>query len=149
MKKAPVLDLNLELRALDRKQRDFLNTLTPEQSRAFSAFLMLKYSANVQADPELAAYYLQATNEQVNVNFWQQPVSAQWLALTTVSPGLGSQRHYWLRTPKRAQARRVSPELFKRCREILTTWKDSDLELWIQLNGETQIQQWLWDQGLE
>jgi hypothetical protein len=98
------LSVKSETAALDRKDVNFYDSLTDEEKKKFSPYLMLRYSASVDGNPDMQAWYLIATNERVNKNFFDistsQHKKLQWLMCTTVSPGMGNQRHYWLGTKK-------------------------------------------------
>jgi len=100
---ADKLSIQNEMRAFDQKDRDFYDTLTEDERKKFSTFLMMKYGANVEGISELQEYYLIAHNERVNINFFDiaKHPKLQWLLCTTVSPGMGTQRHYWLASKKR------------------------------------------------
>ena len=55
---------------LDMKNREFYDELTDEERKKFSTYLMMKYSANVEGSSDLQAWYLMASNERVNINFF-------------------------------------------------------------------------------
>ena len=146
------LNLNSELAALDLKDRQFRQKLTDEERKKFSTYLMLRYSASVEGSVDLQSYYLMATNENVNKNFFElgkKHDELQWLTCTTVSPGMGKQRHYWHGAPARSKSERYLDRLIARVQEKLPEWKTSDVELWVRLNGETATEQWILKQGDE
>ena len=146
------LNLNSELAALDFKDRGFRQKLTDEERKKFSTYLMLRYSASVEGSVDLQSYYLMATNENVNKNFFElgkKHDELQWLTCTTVSPGMGKQRHYWHGAPARSKSERYLDRLIARVQEKLPEWKASDVELWVRLNGETATEQWILKQGDE
>lgn len=96
------LDINTEMRAFDTKDRGFYDSLSDEERKKFSTYLMLKWGANVEGSPELQEWYLRAQNERVNKNFFDigRHPKLQWLLCTTVSPNMGAKRHYWIKPPK-------------------------------------------------
>ena len=63
------LPLNRVLGAMDRKQKGFYDSLTDEEKKAFSAFLMNRYASSVKGNPALQEWWLIATNKRVNTNF--------------------------------------------------------------------------------
>ncbi len=103
------LSIQNEMRAFDSKDRGFYDSLTDEERKKFSTFLMMKYGANVEGVDVLQEYYLRAHNERVNINFFDvgRHPKLQWLLCTTVSPAMGSQRHYWLGAKKREGTRQA------------------------------------------
>ena len=98
------LSLASELAALNKKNRAFYDDLSDEEKKKFSAYLLLKYGANIEGSFELQEWYLRAVNEYVNINFFilNKHPKLQWLALTAVSPNFGNQRHYWLNSKKKS-----------------------------------------------
>lgn len=127
------LNIRNEMAAFDRKDREFYDSLTDEERKKFSTYLMLKWGSSVQGSPELEAYYLRATNENVNVNFFDlnRHPKLQWLLCTTVSPGMGIQRHYFPKTSGRS----VNVCL-KFLKLIKPADKPEDLELLVELNDQ-------------
>ena len=63
------LSLSSELSALNRKHREFYDNLSDEERKKFSAYLLMKYGANVEGSVELQEWYLRAINEYVNVYY--------------------------------------------------------------------------------
>lgn len=98
-KKERKLSLARQFRAMDTKHRDFLSGLNSDERREFSSFVSMKYVGNVDGIPELQEYYLTAANQRVNRHFFSlgHHPELQWLLCTTVSPGMGTHNHYWLR----------------------------------------------------
>lgn len=96
------LSLANELRQLDTKNRQFYDELDDNEKKKFSTFLMMKYSANIDGNADFQEWYLRISNERVNPNFFDlgKHPKLQWLLCTTVSPNMGTQRHYWLNTKK-------------------------------------------------
>ena len=64
------LSLSSELAALNSKRRAFYDDLSEEEKKKFSAYLLLKYGANIEGQFELQEWYLRAINEYVNINFF-------------------------------------------------------------------------------
>lgn len=98
------LDINTEMRAFDTKDRGFYDSLDDDERKKFSTYLMLKWGCNVEGSAELQEWYLRVHNDRVNLNFFDlgKHPKLQWLLCTTVSPGMGSKRHYWIKAPKGA-----------------------------------------------
>lgn len=100
---ADKLSIQSEMAALDSKDREWYKSLTPEERKKFSPFLMIRYGASVAGSKELQEYYLLSTNERLNKNFFDvnKYPELQWLLVTTVSPDIGNQRHEWIAAPKK------------------------------------------------
>ena len=130
------LDIGTEMRAFDTKNREFYDSLTPEERKKFSTFLMLKWGCNVEGSPELQEWYLRAHNDRVNINFFDlgRHPKLQWLLCTTVSPGLGSKRHYWLKGHKREDK-----ATYKFIESQFPGLKLDEVELMAELNTMEQL----------
>ena len=133
------LSIRSETAALDRKDRNFYDSLTDEEKKKFSPYLMLRYSASVEGSPDMQAYYLMVTNERVNKNFFDistaQHKKFQWLMCTSVSPGLGTQKHYWLGTKKSNKDNKA----IKFLTELYPHLKPDDIELLADLNSKDDL----------
>lgn len=132
------LSLNNELSCLNKKDKGFYDDLTDEEKKKFSSYLLLKYCANVEGDPDLQEWYLRATNEYVNVNFFElngHP-KLQWLLLTAVSPNMGNHRHYWMNPKKKDNS---SSKKIKFLLKLYPTYKLKDIELLAQINTDQDI----------
>lgn len=102
------LGIAQEMKAVDMKDRDFYDNLTDEERKQFSTYLMIRWASSVASgNPEIDQYYLIAANDRLNKNFFsvkKEHDKLNWLATTTISPGIGTQRHEWISAPKRATA---------------------------------------------
>ena len=124
--------------AYDRKDREYYDKFTDEQRKQFSTYLMLKYGANVSGSSDMQAYYLMATNERVNKNFFDlgsKHTKLQWLCCTTVSPQMGNQFHYWLKGKKKEGDNKSQKFLAK----LYPNMKSDEINLLAQLNDKRDI----------
>ena len=99
------LSINNEMTQFDRKNRAFYDSLTDEEKKKFSNFLMIRYGSSVQGNTMDQAVYLLSCNENLNKNFFSinRHPKLQWLCATAVSPGWGTKRHQWI-APKKKEA---------------------------------------------
>lgn len=133
------LDLKNELAALDGKDRDFYDSLTEDERKKFSAYILLKYGANVDGSRDLQEYYLLSANEQ-NRNFWDlnRHPKLQWLSVSAISPGVGNMRHYWLKSQKSDS----DNKMLKRLAEIFPDARPDELKILELINTEEDIKQY-------
>ena len=131
------LEIKYEMAAFDRKDRAYYDNFTDDDRKKFSTYLMLKYGANVSGNKDLQAYYLMATNERVNKNFFDlgKHPKLQWLSCTTVSPGMGNQFHYWLKTKKKEGDNKSQKFLAK----LYPTMKSDEIDLLAKINDKRDI----------
>jgi len=128
------LNINNEMAALDRKDREYYDNFTVEERKKFSTYLMLKWGSAVQGSSDLQEYYLRAMNENVNMNFFDlaRHPKLQWLLCTTVSPDMGVQKHWF---PK-SQGRGKQNAALKFLKLTRPAAKIADLEVLVQLNDQ-------------
>lgn len=67
---AAKLDIKRELSAVDLKNYDFYDKLTPEEQKEFSPYVLMRFIASVQGDRDIQEWFLEMTNEMVNKNHW-------------------------------------------------------------------------------
>ena len=136
------LSINNEMAVFDRKSREFYDSLTAEQKKKFSNFLMIRYGSSVQGSRDLQEFYLISTNERLNKHFFtiNRHPKLQWLCATTVSPGLGTQRHQWIAPKKKEPG---SGTIRKQLAELYPHLKDDELELMAEINTKKDIDAYL------
>jgi hypothetical protein len=141
------LSIANEMAAFDRKDRAYYDKFTDEERKKFSTYLMLRYGASVEGSAELQEWYLRATNERVNVNFFDigRHPKLQWLLCTSVGPGMGRQRHYWLGTKKKEGNNKASKFLAK----IYPNMKSDEIELLAKINDKRDIDSLARNLGLD
>jgi hypothetical protein len=128
------LNINNEMAAFDRKDRRYYDELTDDERKKFSTYLMLKWGSGVDGNPDIEEYYLRATNENINVHFFDlgRHPKLQWLLCTSVSPGMGKQRHYFVKPTKG----KTNNPCLKFLIKMYPSHKVSDLELLVKLNDQ-------------
>jgi len=134
------LNIANEMRAFDRKDRNWYKDLTDEERKKFSTYLMIRWGSSVQGSAELQQYYLMACNENFNRHFFDlaRHPELQWLSATTVSPGMGTFRHDWIKQKKREGG---SSKAVKFLRQIYTTYSEDELELLAKINTTEDLKQ--------
>jgi len=97
------IPLNTILAAIDKKDYGFYDRLDVEGRKQLAPFLLNRYASLVKGNSELASYYLMATNQRVNSQYFELAKHPKlvWQLLCTVSPGMGTQFHQWLGNKKK------------------------------------------------
>lgn len=136
------LSINNEMAVFDRKDREFYNSLTDDERKKFSNFLMIRYGSSVQGSRDLQEFYLISCNERLNKHFFaiNKHPKLQWLCATTVSPGMGTQRHNWI-APKKKEAGASAHR--KQLAELYPHLKDDELDLMAKLNTKKDVDAYL------
>jgi hypothetical protein len=132
------LSIQNEMSMFDRKNRQFYDSLTDEEKKKFSNFLMIRYGSSVQGSRDLQEFYLIATNERLNKHFFaiNRHPKLQWLCSTTVSPGLGSQRHQWI-APKKKDS--TGTKFQKQLLELYPNLKLDEIELLSAITSKKEL----------
>ena len=138
------LSIRSEMAAFDRKNREFYDSLTDEEKKKFSPFLMIRYGATVTGNTDLQAYYLMSCNERLNKNFFDintaQHKKLQWLMATTVSPGMGTQYHQWLAAKKREGTN--NNKAVKFLRELHPELREDEIRLLSEINSKDELKKY-------
>jgi len=142
------LSIANEMAQFDRKNREFYDDLTDEEKKKFSNYLMIRWGSAVQGSRELQEFYVIATNERLNKRFFDinRHPRLQWLCATTVSPGLGTQRHVWV-APKKREAGASGAR--KQIAELFPHLKDDELDLLIKITDKKDIEAYVKSLGRE
>ena len=132
------LSINNEMAVFDRKDRTFYDSLTADERKKFSNFLMIRYGSSVQGGRDLQEFYLISTNERLNKHFFtiNRHPKLQWLCATTVSPGMGTQRHTWIAPNKKEPG---AGSFKKQLSELFPHLKDDELEVLAEINTKKDI----------
>ena len=129
------LSIKNEMLMLDTKHREFYRELDEEERKKFSPYIIMRYAASVDGSAALQEWYLRATNERVNINFFDISATKhkefQWLLCTTVSPGMGSQRHYWVAPKKKTDG---NNKVCKVLQQLYPNLKDDEIKLLAKIN---------------
>lgn len=137
MPNKPQIPLKDIMAAIDKKDRGFYDRLTPEQKKAFSAWMMMRYCSSVQGRD--AANYIFMTNELVNYQFMDvsKHPELQWLLLSAC--GVGKvQFHPYLKPPN---ARKKKNKVFDFVYELFPHMKAEDINEFINLNTQEELKQ--------
>lgn len=142
------LSINNEMAQFDRKNRQFYDSLTVDEKKKFSNFLMIRYGSSVQGSQDLQEFYLISTNERLNKHFFaiNRHPKLQWLCATAVSPGVGTVRHTWIATKKKEPG---ASGVKKQLTELFPALKDDEIELMAKLNNKKDIDAYLKAAGQE
>jgi len=142
------LNIANEMRELDLKNRDFYRDLTAEERKKFSNYLMIRWASGVQGSRELQEFYVIATNERLNKHFFSlgKLPDLQWLCATTVSPGLGAQRHQWI-SPRKKEPGASSVK--KQLSNLFPHFKSDEIDLLAEITTKKELAEYVRQHGQE
>jgi hypothetical protein len=127
MATAAKLDIKRELNAVDQKNYNFYDDLTNEERKAFSPYILMRYTASVQGDRDTQEWFIEMTNEMVNKNHWELSKNHKallWKLFAASGTGVNCY-HPYLAAGKKEKANKIERLL---C-ELYPATKMSDIKL--------------------
>jgi len=121
------LDIKRELKAVDSKEYNFYDNLTPEERKAFSPYILMRYTSNVQGDQDIQEWFVEMTNECVNKHHWTLSKNHKpllWKLFAATGAGIPVY-HPYLAQGKKEKANKIEKLLV----EIYPTHKLEDVKL--------------------
>ena len=140
------LSIANEMAQFDLKNRGFYDSLTDEQKKKFSPYLMIRWGSSVQGSRDMQEFYVIATNERLNKHFFDfsRHPKLQWLLATTVSPGMGSRRHQWIAPKKKEPG---ASGMRKQLNELFPHLKEDEIALLAQITTKKELDDYIRDHG--
>ncbi len=147
MAKPSVLPLYEVFNAIDKKDYRWYKSLSKEKQKAFSPYLQLKYSASATGSNELQEYMIRATNNELNINFWEvsKHPDLTYKILCAINPGIGKFQRKYLSMKKETKDNKKTKFL----KEIYPTWKLSDIEAYAQMCDKKELKKLAIDHGYD
>lgn len=140
-KKKSTLTLEMELPAMDCRNKNFYKDLSDEHKKEISLWILMRWMSSSANAPE---HHLMMVNDLVNHNFqnlYKHP-ELQWKLLAICGTGR-KQSHPWIPPPKGAKKNRLQEAILK----IYPLMQDDDLELFMSLNTTEDFKQFFRDNG--
>lgn len=106
---AAKLDIKRELRAVDDKNYYFYDNLTDDEKKAFSPYILMRYTSNVQGDRDIQEWFVEETNERVNKNHWDLSKNHKallWKLFASTGAGVPAY-HPYLAAGKKSKANKI------------------------------------------
>ncbi len=141
---ARALDLfNSVLPNLDAGNFEFYNSLTDQQKKEFSPFVIMKFMSAVRNKKDIP-YHLIAVNRAVNRDFWELSDYPDLQYLLLAACGSGSKkRHYF-------PGKQLSDTpIFKFLKDCYPFMKADEVQMFLDINGPDDIIQLAKDFGMQ
>jgi hypothetical protein len=139
-------DLFEALAAIDRKDYGYYDSLTEEQQRKFSPYMMVRWMSSIKGNTALQQYHVLSTNEFANTHLFSEFVNKhpklQWLMLCSSGLGNGKQFHQFLKPNKLDDN-----DLINFLSSIYPTTKISDLKILASIITTEELEQHIRDSG--
>jgi hypothetical protein len=140
------LNIRNEMANLDRKNRKFYDSLTDEERKKFSPYLMIRWSSAIDGDRELQEYYVRSCNHYLNRDFFavNRHPKLQWLMATAVSPDLGTPSHSWIKPKPKEKG---DNEVKKKLMMLYPNMKMDEIELLSKLVSKKEVTAYMREMG--
>lgn len=131
------LTIKEEMRAIDTKDRSWYNSLTAEEQKKLGIWILMRYTSSCKHDvKDIEEYYLEMTNDFVNVNFNSLAKHPQLQFQLLQLCGIGkAQFHPWIAPGKKG----TENKLFKVFREHYPEFNDEEIEIIILQHTQEEI----------
>lgn len=139
------LNIKEEMRAIDAKDRGWYDSLTAEEKKKLSPWLLMRYTSNA-SDGMFTEHYLEWTNEVVNVYFnaLRKHPQLQWQLLQLV--GLGKPTfHPWIQ-PGKAQKKN---KLATWVSENYPSFNDDEIDIFVSQRSKPEWTELFEEYGMD
>lgn len=92
-KKSYKLDLVSVLQAIDRKDLDFYANLSDEEKKAYAPLVLMRYMSSLTDQNRNSPYAILATNDLVNIGFWNLSKHPELQHMLLCLTGLGGKQY--------------------------------------------------------
>jgi hypothetical protein len=133
------LDIKKELNAVDLKNYKFYENLSDDEKKAFSPFVLMRYTSNVQGDSDTQEWFLDTTNEMVNKHHWvfsKDHKELLWKLYATVGTGVTAY-HPYLAAGKKEKTNKIE----KLIAELNPAMKSEEVKLLASMMTKADITQ--------
>jgi hypothetical protein len=145
---AAKLDIKRELGAVDMKDYDFYANLTDEERKAFSPYILMRYTSNVKGqDQDITEWFIEMTNECVNKHHWQLSKNHKellWKLFAATGVGVKCY-HPYLAAGKKERANKIE----KLLAELNPSMKMSDIKLMAKMMSKEDKEALFNDMGFD
>lgn len=131
------LDIKRELGAVDQKNYNFYENLTDEERKAFSPYILMRYTASVQGDRDIQEWFVEMTNEMVNKNHWdlsKDHKALLWKLFAATGAGVNCY-HPYLAAGKKEKANKIE----KLLAQLYPAMKMADIKLMAKMMDKKDI----------
>ena len=133
------LDIKRELNAVDQKNYEFYDKLTDEERKAFSPYILMRYTASVQGDRDTQEWFLERTNEMVNKNHWDLSKNHKallWNLFAATGAGVNCY-HPYLAAGKKEKANKIEKLLV----ELYPAMKMNEIKMLAKMMDKNDIKE--------
>lgn len=114
-KKTYKLDLASVLQAIDRRDLSFYSGLSDEEKKAYAPLVLMRYMSSLTDQNRNSPYAILATNDLVNIGFWNLSKHPELQHMLLCLAGLGGKQYRpWLPIKRSRKTNKIDSWLFER-----------------------------------
>ncbi len=139
-----------EMTAIDRRQYAWYDSLTEDEKKALSMWVLMRYCSSVDSKvDDISHHYLIMTNELVNVHFntLRHHPELQMRMMQLVGVGT-NQFHPWVKPMKQKRDKSANPKLFGLIEQQRPHFSSDEIEMLIRMMDKDETKQLLLDYGI-
>lgn len=124
---ATKLDIKRVLSAINHKDYAFYSSLTPDEQKTFSPYVLLRYISNSSGDKDIQEWFVEKTHSYVNKHHWDLSKNHKellWLLYAAVGVGVPCSYQYLAAVHKEK-----TNKIEKLLSEVYPTMKLSDIKV--------------------
>lgn len=145
-KKPHKLDLTAVLNALDKQDLNFYQRLSEDEKKSYVPLILMRYMSSLSDQNANSAYALLATNDLVNIGFWNLSKHQELQHLLLCLTGLGKKQYRtWLPMKKSKK----SSKLVKWISEQNPEYNEVELDIFISKFTKDTWATYLKDFGMD
>lgn len=137
-KKTYKLDLSVVLNAIDRRDLEFYDRLSDEDKKSYQPLVLMRYMSSLKDQNANSSYAILATNDLVNIGFWNLSNYKDLQHLLLCVSGLGKQQYRpWVSLTRKSKSNKINEWLYRQYPQLneqeIEIIKDNyDLDSWKQ-----------------
>ena len=139
--------------AINRKDRNWWETLSKEQQQKFSSWLYTRYMSGVRhSNPIMHQYYLMATNKNINryvSKLTKHHAKLIYLSMTTLANEYAKADHQFVPAMKKNKANKATNAKMRILTELNPSLKEQDLQVWAEVMTDDEFKQLMVEHGWE
>ena len=138
------LDLKSTLRNADMRNKNYYDTMSEEDQKLYSPFMLMKYMASVKGEQWMQEHYVEMINEVVNKHLWTVSKHKKLAWILTAMCGVEQgQFHPWLGSKKKTG----NNDKQKMLTTLYENMKQDDIELLAEINDKKELKELARDFG--
>ena len=137
--------------AINRKDRNWWESLSKEQQQKFSSWLYTRYMSAVRhSNPIMHQYYLMATNKNINCHvskLTKHHAKLIYLLMTTLANEYARADHQFVPAMKKNKANKATNAKMRILTDLNPMLKDQDLQTWAEVMTNDELKELMLEHG--